>query len=278
MFTRGIELKTWSQILTMRDSGLVTSGALARMRAAAQPGVTTKDVENVGREHLRQRGAESNFLDYGAEQEAGGFPAVACISVNDEVVHGIPGPRTLVSGDVVSIDFGAIVGGWHSDSAITFELGEPDGRKRELLNVTEAALWRGISAARLGGRVGDISAAIGSYVDDDGQFQIMQGYTGHGIGIQMHQPPDVPNRGKAGRGPRIVPGLVLAVEPMLTAGSGQTQVLPDGWTVATADGSIGAHFEHTITVTETGIWVLTADDGGASKLAELGVAYGGPGS
>ncbi len=181
-----------------------------------------------------------------------------CTSVNDEVVHGMPGTRVLRDGDIISIDCGAIVDGWHGDAATTVAIGEVPAGVTELMRVTEEALWRGIAAARLGGRVSDISHAIEQTVDAAGDYGIVEGYTGHGIGSAMHQPPNVLNYGKAGRGPKLVKGLALAVEPMVTLGSPDTRTLADDWTVVTTDGSWAAHYEHTFTLTDTGAWVLTA--------------------
>jgi methionyl aminopeptidase len=181
----------------------------------------------------------------------------------------------LAEGDVVSIDCGAIVEGWHGDAAVTFALGEPSAEAAELMRVTEESLWRGIAAARRGGRVTDISHAVESYVRSQSDFGIVEDYTGHGIGSAMHMPPNVPNHGRPGRGPRLIPGLALAVEPMVVVGNARNVLLDDDWTVATEDGSLAAHFEHTFTLTERGTWVLTALDGGAERLAALGVPYGG---
>jgi methionyl aminopeptidase len=209
-----------------------------------------------------------------------GFPATLCTSVNDEIVHGIPSPgRVLKDGDLVSIDCGAIVDGFHGDSAITVGIGEISVEKAELLRVTEESMWRGFAAARLGGRIGDISHAIESYIRSQphpsgGDWGIVEEYVGHGIGTELHQDPQVHNVGRPGRGPRIEKGLVLAVEPMVNLGSRFTRQLDDGWTVVTADGSLSAHFEHTFTVTEDGPWVLTAEDGGQSRLSSLLAATG----
>lgn len=276
MLGRGIELKTAAQIRQMRRAGQIVAETLASVRDQAAAGMTTADLDALARDCLNKHGAASNFLNYGADRATAGFPGVMCTSVNDEIVHGIPSGRSMSEGDVVSVDFGAIVEGWHSDAALTFVVGDAAPPAHELLRVTEEALWRGITAARIGGRIGDISHAIESYVRSQGEYGIVHDYTGHGIGSAMHQPPDVPNTGKPGRGARLVPGLVLAVEPMITSGSATTRVLSDDWTVVTTDGSIGAHFEHTFTLTERGTWVLSAADGGKSKLAELGIAYGGP--
>ncbi len=269
MFDRGIELKTPDQIASMRSAGLVVGETLELLRAAAVAGVSTGELDALAHEHIRSRGATSNFLGYH------GFPGVICTSVNDEVVHGIPGTRVLRDGDIVSIDCGAIIDGWHGDAAITVAVGSVPPEVSTLMDVTEEALWRGIAAASLGGRVSDISHAIETSIDGRGDFGIVEGYTGHGIGSAMHQPPDVHNYGKPRRGPKLVKGLALAVEPMVSLGTASTRTLADDWTVVTTDGSWAAHFEHTFTLTDTGTWVLTAIDGGRARLAELGVPYGG---
>src|SRR5690606_1346761 len=209
----------------------------------------------VAEDAIRSRGATPSFQGYH------GFPASICASVNDEVVHGIPGDRVLAPGDVLSIDCGAIVDGWHGDAAITVAVGEVPAEVTELMRVTEEAMWRGIAAARVGGRVTDISHAVEQHVRAAGDYGILEDYTGHGIGSEMHQPPDVPNYGRPGKGPRLVEGIALAVEPMVTLGDKRTVLLEDDWTVVTADGSVGAHFEHTFALTASGTWVLTALDG-----------------
>ena len=267
-FGSGVEIKTPDQIAVMREAGLVVARTLEVLREAVGPGVTTADLDGLAHDTIRDQGATSNFLDYGALHGVGGFPGVICTSVNDEVVHGIPGRRTLRDGDVISIDCGAIVAGWHGDAAITVPVGDVPEEVTDLLRVTEEALWRGIAAASLGGRVGDISDAVEASIRPSG-YGIVDGYTGHGIGSAMHQPPDVPNIGGRGRGPKLVRGLALAVEPMVTVGSPRTRTLADDWTVVTTDGSWAAHFEHTFTLADTGTWVLTALDGGAAGLAAL---------
>jgi methionyl aminopeptidase len=269
-FSRGVEIKTPDQIALMREAGLVVGRTLELLRGAVAAGVTTAELDALAHDTIREQGATSNFLGYGAHGSGvGGFPGVICTSVNDEVVHGIPGRRVLRDGDVISIDCGAIVGGWHGDAAITVPVGEVPDEVTELLRVTEQAMWRGIAAASLGGRVGDIGLAIESYVRDQGSFGIVEAYTGHGIGSAMHQAPDVPNVSGRGHGPRLVRGLALAVEPMITLGSPNTRVLADDWTVVTTDGSWAAHFENTFTFTDTGTWVLTALDGGEAGLTAL---------
>ncbi len=266
---RGVEVKTPGQIDKMRVAGLVVGETLELLRSTVRVGMTTLELDRVAEDHIRASGATPSFKGYH------GFTGSICTSVNDEVVHGIPGDRLIEDGDIISIDCGAIVDGWHGDAAVTVAVGEVPAETVELMRVTEEAMWRGFAAARLGGRVTDISHAVESYVRSQGDFGIVEDYVGHGIGSAMHQPPNVPNIGRPGRGPRIVEGLALAVEPMVVLGDPDTHVLPDDWTVKTDDGSVAAHFEHTFTVTPTGTWVLTALDGGAAKLAELGVPFGG---
>jgi len=267
---RGIEIKTRDQIALMRKAGLVVGQTLELVRASIRPGMTILDLDALAEDHIRSCGAVPSFLGYH------GFPRTLCVSVNDEVVHGIPGERVIADGDVVSVDCGAIVAGWHGDAAMTVAVGEIPDEVRELIRVTDEAMWRGIAAAALGGRVTDISHAVESYVRSQGDYGILEDYVGHGIGSAMHQPPDVPNYGRPGKGPKLVEGLALAVEPMIVFGSPETRVLEDGWTVVTEDGSWAAHSENTFTLTPQGAWVLTALDGGESKLTELGVPFGGP--
>ena len=269
LLDRGIQVKTPAQIDAMRRAGLVVGETLELMRRTVRAGMTTGELDAIAEDHIRSSGAVPSFKGYH------GFTGTICASVNDEVVHGMPGGRVLADGDVVSIDCGAIVDGWHGDAAITVALGEVPDDVRRLMQVTEVAMWRGIAAARLGGRVTDISHAVEKHVRASGTYGILEDYTGHGIGTEMHQPPDVPNFGRAGRGPKLVEGLALAVEPMITLGTKETAVLEDDWTVVTTDGSWAAHFEHTFTLTAEGAWVLTALDGGEAALRALGVPFGG---
>jgi len=272
---KGIELKNADQLRTMRRAGLIVAEVHRAVREAAAPGVTTGDLDQVARGILARHGAGSSFLNYGANWGYPPYPGVTCISVNEEVVHGIPGPRELVEGDLVSVDFGAIVDGYHGDAAITFGVGPLAEDDQRLSDVTLESLWAGIGAARLGGRVTDISHAIEKSIRGRRErYGILKDYTGHGIGSAMHQPPDVPNVGRPGRGPKIVEGLVLAVEPMVTLGSAVGVTLDDEWTVVTKDGSRACHWEHTITVTAQGLWVLTAEDGGEAELAARGLPFG----
>jgi methionyl aminopeptidase len=272
LIDRHLEIKTPEQIDVMRKAGLLVGVTLELLRGAAKPGVTTGELDSLAEDNIRTHGGIPSFLGYGHPP----FPGTICASVNDEVVHGIPGSRELVDGDVISIDCGAIVDGWHGDAAITVAIGEVAPEVTELLRVTEEALWAGIAAARLSGRVSDISRAVETMVRSQGEYGILEDYVGHGIGSQMHMPPNVPNVVHRGdRGPKLVTGLALAVEPMVTLGTQDTDVLEDEWTVVTADGSLSAHFEHTFTLTPDGAWVLTALDGGAERLKALGVPFGG---
>ena len=268
---RGIEIKTPDQIEKMRVAGLLTGQTLEVLRDAVRPGVTTGELDAIAEDHIRSGGGIPSFKGYSQPP----FPGSICASVNDQVVHGIPGDRVLAEGDVISIDCGAIVDGWHGDSAITVGVGEVDDDVRRLMEVTEESLWRGMAAARLCGRLTDISHSVESYVRGQGPYGILEDYVGHGIGTAMHQPPNVPNYGRPGRGPKLERGLALAVEPMVTLGSHHTALDDDEWTVVTEDGSWAAHFEHTFTLTPNGPWVLTALDGGEAMLTELGVPYGG---
>jgi len=259
------EIKTPDQLQAMRRAGSVVARTLAVVRDAVRPGVSTAELDRIAAEVINSAGAEPSFLGYGADRGRQGFPGVICTSVNDEIIHGIPGDRVLQPGDLISIDCGAMVGGWHGDAAITVGVGDVAAELERLCAATRSALEAGIGAARLGGRVGDISAAVEERIDaleteHDRPYGIVTDYVGHGIGTAMHQEPDVPNVGRRGRGPRIVPGLVLAIEPMITLGSAANHITDDDWTVVTDDGRPAAHWEHTITVTEHGVWVLTAED------------------
>ncbi|WDF32650.1 type I methionyl aminopeptidase [Arthrobacter agilis] len=262
-----VEYKTTRQMLVMREAGLVLAGALDQTVAAAQVGVTTAQLDDVFAAVLREAGATSNFLGYH------GFPASICTSVNHEVVHGIPGEYVLRDGDIISIDGGAVVRGWHSDSARTVIVGTPREEDVRLSEVTEEAMWRGIAALASARFVGDIGAAIDDYVSSvpGPALGILEDYVGHGIGTQMHQAPDVLNYRSSNRGPKVRPGLCLAIEPMLVQGGLATSVLDDDWTVVTTDGRRASQWEHSVAVHDGGIWVLTAHDGGASRLEPLGV-------
>jgi methionyl aminopeptidase len=265
---RGIEIKTREQILAMRAAGLVVGRTLELLRDAVKPGISTGELDAIAEDNIRSSGATPSFKGYH------GFTGSICASVNDEIVHGIPGARVLAEGDLISIDCGAIVDGWHGDAAITVPVGTVDDELLELARICEESMWRGFAAAKLGGRLTDISAAVEAHVRANSSYGIVEDFVGHGIGSAMHQPPNVPNFGKPGRGPKLVEGLALAVEPMLTLGKQDNHTLDDDWTVVTDDGRAAAHTEHTFTLTPQGPWVLTALDGGAAKLAELGVTCG----
>lgn len=271
MFGERVQIKTPDQVRAMRAAGLVVGRTLELLRDAVRPGVTTGELDRLAEDHIRSHGAVPSFLGYSHPP----FPASICASVNEEVVHGIPGARVLAEGDVVSIDCGAIVDGWHGDAALTVPVGDVSPEAARLLEVTEDALWAGLAAVRAGGRVSDIGHAVETSVRAAGEYGIVEDYTGHGIGTEMHMAPDVPNLGRPGRGPRLKPGIALAVEPMVTLGEQDTGVAEDEWTVVTRDGGWAAHFEHTFALTETGVWVLTALDGGRGRLEAAGAAYGG---
>lgn len=252
-----IELKTETAIGAMREAGRVVARALAAVRAAAAVGVTLLELDEVAHDVIRQAGAKSPFLHYHPSFAPTPFPAVICSSVNDVIVHGIPDRYRLRDGDLVSIDFGAQLHGWTGDSAISFTVGTPRPADLKLIETAEAALAAGIAAAVPGGRMGDISHAIGSLVKAAG-YGVPSGFGGHGIGRQMHEDPHVPNDGKPRRGLRLEPGLVIAIEPMLMAGGGHRyRTAPDGWALTTVDGSRAAHAEHTVAITDGGPRVLT---------------------
>jgi methionyl aminopeptidase len=244
-----IEIKTPAQLEIMREAGLVVARTLRSVAEAAGPGVTTAELDALAEREIRAAGAIPSFKGYH------GYPATICTSVNDEIVHGIPSQdRRLHEGDIVSID-------WHGDAAVTVGVGTIAAEHTAMLDACQAALWRGLAQAQAGHRLGDISHAVEASVRGAGPYGIVEEYTGHGIGSAMHMDPPVPNYGRAGRGPRLVPGMVML-------GSEDTVLLDDGWTVITADGSWAAHFEHTVAITPEGPWVLTAEDGGKSGLSD----------
>jgi methionyl aminopeptidase len=242
--------KTPAQIKHMRAAGRVVAEMHEECVRAAKPGATTDDLDAVARDVIERRGARSNFLNYH------GFPAVACISPNEVIVHGIPGPRVLDDGDIVSIDCGAIIEGWHADAALTVPVGTIDAESQRLLDTTKASLDAAIEQVVDGKRLGDVGNAVYEMATAAG-FSVVRGYTGHGIGTAMHEEPEIPNYGTPGRGMKLKEGMVVAIEPMVNMGKAATRVLSDGWTVVTADGARSAHFEHTIAVTPNGPEVLT---------------------
>ena len=249
-----IIFKNRTEISTMRRAGEVVAAAIAATRDAIRPGVSTADLDAVAAKVIASHGADPSFLGYR------GFPKTICTSVNDEIVHGIPGNRTLKEGDLVKLDVGAVVDGFHADSAVTIPVGEPSPEALKLIEATERALWAGLAEARADRRLGDIGAAVQTIAEGAG-FSVVREYVGHGIGRSLHEEPPVPNYGTPGKGYKLTEGLVVAIEPMVNVGSYATRLLPDGWTVATQDGSLSAHFEHTVAVTPDGPWVLTDPEG-----------------
>ncbi len=249
----------------MREAGRIVAEVLAATRAAVKPGVTTGELDRIAADVLKKHGAKSNFFGYGVPVLPP-FPGVICTSVNEQVVHGIPGKRRLKDGDIVSIDAGAIVDGWHADAAVTIPVGDISPEAAKLIAVTEEALRRAIAASTVGKRLGDIGATVQGFVESNG-FAIVRNYVGHGIGRAMHEEPQVPNYGVADRGRKIEDGLCIAIEPMVNIGGADTRTLADRWTVETADGSLSAHFEHTVWCTERGPMVLTSPEGKAAVAA-----------
>jgi methionyl aminopeptidase len=234
----------------MRRAGRITAAARAIAGKLVLPGVTTREIDTAVRKFIEGQGATPSFLHYN------GYPGSACISVNDEVIHGIPGGRKLLEGDIVSVDVGACIDGFHGDCAATFPCGKVSPEAEHLIAVTEQSFWKGIRFARPGQRVSDISHAVQQYVEENG-CTVVRDYVGHGVGAKLHEAPEVPNYGPAGHGPRLVPGMTIAVEPMVNAGGWEIKTLEDGWTVKTADGSLSAHFENTILITAGEPEVLT---------------------
>ncbi|MCX6434364.1 MAG: type I methionyl aminopeptidase, partial [Actinobacteria bacterium] len=246
MFRRksGIEIKSADQLAVMRQAGLVVARTLDAISTAAVPGVTTGQLDEIARDILSDHGATSSFLGYKAHG-AVPYPGVICASINNEVVHGIPGDRVLQDGDLLSVDFGAIVDGWNGDAAVSILVGNVTPEVAELSRVTEASLWAGLAAAKVDGRLTDISHAVETVVNEAGPFGIVEEYGGHGIGSRMHMEPHILNYGSPGRGPVLRSGMALAIEPMVTLGSPEVGVLSDAWTVVTMDGGCAAHWEHT---------------------------------
>jgi methionyl aminopeptidase len=261
-----IQIKTLDQLKSMRKAGLVVAHTLNMIRDSAEIGMTTVDLDLLAVRSLDKYNAKSSFKGYH------GYPSVICASVNEEVVHGIPNKRALQDGDILSVDFGAIIDGWHGDAAISIGMGNVDPADQKLMDVCEESMWRGIAAGINGGKLTDISAAVESYINSQGKYGILREYGGHGIGSEMHQEPHILNFGKGGNGPDLIPGMALAIEPMITRGSEKTKVLSDDWTVVSQDHSRGAHFEHTYAIAPDGKpFVLTAIDGGKAELNRLGI-------
>lgn len=250
-----IPIKSRRDLEHMREAARHVAEILLEVKEHARPGVTTGELGDVAAKAIEARGVQSSFLGYGPHGLPR-YPSVICISVNEEIVHGIPGPRVLDPGDIVGLDFGVSVKGWHGDSAVTVPVGRPDEKTAILLETTRESLYAGIAEMVPGRRLSDIGHAVQSHAESRG-FSVVRQFVGHGIGRKLHEPPQVPNFGEPGKGPRLLPGMVLAIEPMVNAGSPDVRVLDDEWTAVTADGSLSAHFEHTILVTENGPEILT---------------------
>ncbi len=246
-----IVLRTAREIEKMRKACQISAEALQVAGEAVKPGITTYEIDRIAYNYIKKQGAEPNFLNYN------GFPATACISINDEVIHGIPSKkRVLKEGDIVSIDLGAKVNGYNGDNAATFAVGNITENAKRLCDTTRESLYKAIEQAVAGNRIGDIGFAVQSYCEERG-FSVVREYTGHGIGTHLHEDPSVPNYGTAGRGQRLLPGMIIAIEPMINEGSKAIKCLPDGWTVKTLDGKLSAHFEHTVAITKGEPIILT---------------------
>ena len=251
-----ISLKSAKAIEGMRRAGQITAGARALAGSMVRPGVTTLEIDRAVRKFIRSHGAVPSFLNFPGPPGVKPFPGSACISVNDEVIHGIPSNQKLKEGDIVSVDVGAYIGGYHGDCAGTFPCGKVSDEAARLIAVTEQSFWEGMTFARFGYRVSDISHAIQEYVEANG-FSIVRDYVGHGVGAELHEPPEVPNYGKPGHGPRLALGMTIAVEPMVNQGGHAIRVMRDGWTVRTADGSLAAHYENSLLITRGDPEILT---------------------
>ncbi len=246
-----VVLKTGRELGIMREACRISAGALDLIGRAVEPGVTTAELDRIAEQYILSEGGTPNFKNYQ------GYPATACISINHEVIHGIPNKnRVLRAGDIVSVDLGAKFGGYHGDNAATFAVGDVSDEAKRLMDTTRESLYEGIKMARAGGRIGDISHAIQQYVEARG-YSVVRDFVGHGIGTNLHEAPEVPNFGTLGRGIRLLPGMTIAIEPMVNMGKPEVKVMPDGWTVLTKDGSLSAHFEHTVAITSAGPQIMT---------------------
>lgn len=245
-----VSIKNSRELSSMREACRISARALQLAGEAVQPGVTTGEIDRLVRKYIESEGATPSFLGYG------GFPGSACISINDEVIHGIPGKRVIHAGDIVSVDVGAHFNGYHGDNAATFAAGEVSPEAQALMDATKESLMEGIRAATAGNRIGDIGAAVQRYVEVRG-YSVVRQFVGHGVGTNLHEDPSVPNFGTPGRGPRLLPGMTIAIEPMINQGTCDVKTLSDGWTVLTKDGKLSAHFEHTVAITADGPVILT---------------------
>jgi methionyl aminopeptidase len=261
-----IQIKTLDQLQTMRKAGLLVRSTLDLIRANIKAGITTSALDAIAEANIKRGGGTSNFKGYH------GFPATICVSINDEIVHGIPGERMIMQGDIVSVDCGAIVDGWHGDAAFTMIVDPVDEERQTMLDVCEESMWHGIAAGSVGAKLSDIGHAIEKHIVSQGQYGILREYGGHGIGTAMHMEPHIFNYGKPGHGPTIEVGMVFAIEPMITLGTDKTKVLSDNWTVVTTDKSHGSHFENSYCIAPDGKpFVLTEVDGGRANLARFGI-------
>jgi methionyl aminopeptidase len=261
-----IQIKTLDQLQTMRKAGLLVRSTLDLIRANIKAGITTSALDAIAEANIKRGGGTSNFKGYH------GFPATICVSINDEIVHGIPGERMIMQGDIVSVDCGAIVDGWHGDAAFTMIVDPVDEERQTMLDVCEESMWHGIAAGSVGAKLSDIGHAIEKHIVSQGKYGILREYGGHGIGTAMHMEPHIFNYGKPGHGPTIEVGMVFAIEPMITLGTDKTKVLSDNWTVVTTDKSHGSHFENSYCIAPDGKpFVLTEVDGGRANLARFGI-------
>ena len=261
-----IQIKTLDQLKTMRRAGLLVRSTLDLIKSQIKAGITTSALDAIAEANIKRGGGTSNFKGYH------GFPATICVSINDEIVHGIPSERMIMPGDIVSVDCGAIVDGWHGDAAFSVMVEPTNQDSLKMLNVCEESMWVGIAAGAAGAKLSDIGHAIENYVNSQGNYGILREYGGHGIGTAMHMEPHILNYGKPGNGPKIEAGMVFAIEPMITLGSERTKVLEDNWTVVTVDKSHGAHFENSYCIAPDGKpFVLTEVDGGKANLARFGI-------
>lgn len=255
LMTKTVEVKSKDELATMRRAGAVVADILQLLKSTVKPGMTTGEIDSICRAELKKRDAKPAFLNYH------GFPGVICISINSEVVHGIPrDSRKLAAGDIVGLDFGCVIDGWYADSAITVGVGEISADAQRLIDTTRESLEKGIAAVKAGARIGDIGAAVQSHAEAAG-YSVVREFVGHGIGRALHEEPPIPNYGKAGAGARLKAGMTIAIEPMVNMGGPEVATLGDGWTAVTKDGKLSAHFEHTVAVTESGAEILTLPSG-----------------
>ena len=249
-----INIKSSRDLMQMREACVISARALKLGGELVKPGVTTGEIDRIIRQYIESMGAKPSFLGYSD------YPASACISVNNEVIHGIPGNRIIREGDIVSIDVGAFYNGFHGDNAATFGAGKVSDEARALMDATRESLYEGIKMATAGNRIGDIGAAVQRYVEMRG-YSVVRQFVGHGVGTNLHEDPSVPNFGTPGRGPKLLPGMTLAIEPMVNAGTHEVSILGDGWTTVTKDGRLSAHFEHTVAITPNGPVIMTDPEG-----------------